>query len=117
MDHTGNARGYAPFLANYYTYPIYRNVLDWGAKDDGTGDSTAAIQAALNYYDDQTSRWSVGSKMSTPAHVFLPSGTYILGSKLDLRVGTIIMGDPQNLPILKAGPGFSGGVLIQGYDG
>lgn len=117
MDHTGNPRGYAPFLANYYTYPVWRNVLDYGAKNDGSSDATPGIQAALNYYDGQNTRWSVGSKMAIPAHVFLPGGTYLLKSKLDLRVGTIIMGDPQNPPILKADPGFSGSVLVQGYDG
>ncbi|KAL5320242.1 hypothetical protein ACEPPN_011043 [Leptodophora sp. 'Broadleaf-Isolate-01'] len=116
MDHTGNPRGYAPFLANYYTYPVWRNVLDYGAKNDGSSDATPGIQAALNYYDGQNTRWSVGSKMAIPAHVFLPGGTYLLKSKLDLRVGTIIMGDPQNPPILKADPGFSGSVLVQGYD-
>lgn len=117
MDHTGNPRGYAPFLANYYTYPVWRNVLDYGAKNDGSVDATPSIQAALNYYDGQTTRWQVGSKMAIPAHVFLPGGTYLLKSKLDLRVGTIIMGDPQNPPILKADPAFSGNVLVQGYDG
>jgi len=117
MDHTGNPRGYAPFLANYYTYPVWRNVLDYGAKNDGSVDATPSIQAALNYYDGQTTRWQVGSKMAIPAHVFLPGGTYLLKSKLDLRVGTIIMGDPQNPPILRADTAFSGNVLVQGYDG
>lgn len=51
-----------------------------------------------------------------PAHVYIPSGTYQLGSKLDLRKGTIIMGDPNNPPILKAARGFSGEVLIEGRD-
>jgi glucan 1,3-beta-glucosidase len=48
--------------------------------------------------------------------VFIPGGTYQLGSKLDLRKGTIIMGDPNNLPVLKAAPGFSASVLVDGYD-
>ncbi|CZT49770.1 related to exo-beta-1,3-glucanase [Rhynchosporium secalis] len=117
MDHTGNPRGYAPFLNNFYTYPVWRNVLDYGAKNDGSSDATPGIQAALNYYNGQTTRWQVGSKMAIPAHVFLPGGTYLLRSKLDLRVGTIIMGDPQNPPIFKADAGFSGDTLVQGYDG
>ena len=116
MDHTGNARGYAPFLTNYYTFPTYRNVLKYGAKNDGTGDSTGAIQNALNDDGRGGNRYNSGVVTAMPAHVFIPGGTYILKSKLDLRLGTIIMGDPQNPPILKAAAGFSGDILIQGYD-
>jgi len=116
MDHTGNARGYAPNINNYYTFPVWRNVLDYGAKNDGSGDQTAAIQSALNTDGRGGNRYSSGVVTAEPAHVFLPGGTYTLGSQLDLRLGTIIMGDPQNPPVLKAAPGFSGGTLINGYD-
>jgi glucan 1,3-beta-glucosidase len=116
MDHTGNARGYAPFLANYYTFPTWRNVLEYGAKNDGSGDQTAAIQSALNTDGRGGNRYNSGVVTAEPAHVFLPGGTYTLGSKLDLRIGTIIMGDPQNPPILKAAAGFSENILISGYD-
>ncbi|KAL3428246.1 putative exo-beta-1,3-glucanase [Phlyctema vagabunda] len=116
MDHTGNARGYAPFLANYYTFPTYRNVLAYGAKNDGSGDSAPAIQKALNDDGRGGNRWSSGVVTAMPAHVFLPGGTYTLNTQLDLRLGTIIMGDPQNPPILKAAAGFSGSTLIRGYD-
>lgn len=116
MDHTGNARGYAPNINNYYTFPVWRNVLDYGAKNDGSGDQTAAIQSALNTDGRGGNRYNSGVVTAQPAHVFLPGGTYTLGSQLDLRLGTIIMGDPQNPPVLKAAPGFSGGTLINGYD-
>ena len=115
MDHTGNARGYAPFLANFFTFPTYRNVKTYGAKTDGS-DATPFIQQALNDDGRSGNRWSSGVVTAMPAHVFIPGGTYTLNSKLDLRLGTIIMGDPQNPPILKAGPNFSGDVLISGYD-
>lgn len=75
------------------------------------------IQAALNYYSDQDNRWNIGDVFATPAHVFLPGGTYTLKTKLDLRIGSLIMGDPQNMPVLKADAGFSAGILVQGYDG
>jgi glucan 1,3-beta-glucosidase len=119
MDHTGNARGYAPNIANYFTFPTWRNVMDpaYGAKNDGTGDQTAAIQAALNTDGRGGNRFSSGVVTAQPAHVFLPGGTYTLGSQLDLRLGTIIMGDPQNPPILKAAAGFTGSILVKGRDG
>ncbi|KAF9741995.1 hypothetical protein PMIN02_007890 [Paraphaeosphaeria minitans] len=116
QDHTGNARGYAPFLGTFYNYKTYRNVVkDYGAKGDGTGDQTAAIQDALND-DSQGGNRYQGPLAAQPAHVFIPGGTYQLGSKLDLRKGTIIMGDPNNPPVLKAVAGFPGEVLIDGYD-
>ncbi|KAK7183131.1 hypothetical protein DPSP01_012154 [Paraphaeosphaeria sporulosa] len=116
QDHTGNARGYAPFLGTFYNYKTYRNVVkDYGAKGDGTGDQTAAIQNALNDNSQGGNRYQ-GPLAAQPAHVFIPGGTYQLGSKLDLRKGTIIMGDPNNPPVLKAAPGFSAEVLIDGYD-
>ncbi len=88
----------------------------YNAVNDGTGDQAAAIQAALNTDGRGGNRWRSGVVTAEPAHVFLPGGTYQLNTRLDLRLGTIIMGDPQNPPILKAAPGFAGDVLIRGYD-
>ena len=48
--------------------------------------------------------------------MYLPGGTYQLGSTLELRVGTVITGDPLDLPVLKAAEGFRGEVLVKGYD-
>lgn len=50
IDHTGNPRGYAPFLANYFTYPVWRNVLDYGAKNDGSGDATPGTSKILQHF-------------------------------------------------------------------
>ena len=36
------------------------------------------------------------------AVVYVPSGTYVFESPLQLYVGTVLMGDPRNPPILKA---------------
>lgn len=90
-------------------------VKDYGAKNDSTGDQTAAIQNALNDNSQGGNRYQ-GPLAAQPAHIFIPGGTYQLGSKLDLRKGTIIMGDPNNPPILKAAPGFPAEVLIDGFD-
>ena len=100
---------------NFFTYKTYRNVLSYGAKNDGSGDSADAIQAAMN--DDSRGGNRYKSPMAAqPAHVFIPAGVYTIGKKLDLRKGTIIMGDPQNPPTLKAAAGFSGDILIDGFD-
>lgn len=52
------------------------NVLDFGAKGDGTTDDTAAIQAAIN----------------AAGCVFLPEGTYKISAALQLKSKTKLMG-------------------------
>jgi glucan 1,3-beta-glucosidase len=41
-----------------------------------------------------------------PAIVYLPSGTYLMKSSLQFFVGTVMVGDPTNPPVLKAAPDF-----------
>lgn len=117
QDHTGSARGYAPFIDNYYTYPVYRNVVNdpYNCKNDGSGDQTAALQLALNDDGRGGNRYLQGTT-NEPAEVFLPSGTYQIQSKLDLRIGTIIVGDPFDPPVIQAASDFSGGTVVNGYD-
>lgn len=119
MPHAANTspRGYAPFLANYYTYPTWRNVLDYGARNDGSVDIRWALQNAIDD-DGQGGNRKGNGVTSRPAHVFLPSGTYTIGSRLDLRIGTIIMGDPQNPPTIKATWNFPANeIMVNGKDG
>lgn len=47
-----------------------------------------------------------------PAVVYFPAGTYTLNLGIQLFVGTVLMGDPLDLPTLKAGPGFQGNTLV-----
>lgn len=114
QDHSGNARGYAPNV-NSTNYPVWRNVLDYGVSNDGSGNQTSSLQHAINDNGSGGSRKSSGVTRY-PAEVFLPGGTYQLGSTLELRVGTIVTGDPLNPPVLKAAPNFDGDTLVMGYD-
>ncbi|MGI4812099.1 MAG: glycosyl hydrolase family 28-related protein [Janthinobacterium lividum] len=79
------------------TYPVYRNVMDdpYSAANDGTGDQTAAIQNAISYTSTSGGSRQGSGVTTQPAQVYLPSGTYTLGSTLNLLVNTIIMGDPN----------------------
>lgn len=38
-----------------------------------------------------------------PAVVYVPEGTYVLDSPIQLYVGTILMGNPLNPPTINAG--------------
>jgi glucan 1,3-beta-glucosidase len=117
QDHTGSARGYAPFLGNDYTYPVYRNVKysPYNAKGDGNTDDTSALQNALNNDGQGGNRYKNGVTIR-PAVVFVPGGEYKISSSVDMRLNTILIGDPNNPPVFKATSNFNGDALIHGYD-
>jgi glucan 1,3-beta-glucosidase len=51
-----------------------------------------------------------------PAVVYVPSGTYIFDSPIQLFLDTVLIGNPLNLPVIKASAGFSGNTLIYAKD-
>ena len=51
-----------------------------------------------------------------PAVVYIPSGTYLMEGSIQLYVGTVIVGDPLNPPILKASSNFPNDHIIYGKD-
>jgi len=55
------------------------NVLDFGAKGDGTTDDTAALKAAI-------------SACPTPGAVYLPAGSYVIKGHIDMPSGVVIRG-------------------------
>lgn len=113
-----NHNGISPFITDGSSWVVYRNVkTQFGAKGDGSTDDTAAIQNAINTGNSIASRTSNSwGTTGQPAVVYLPSGTYVLSSPLQLYVGTVIMGNPLDPPVLKASAGFSGEYIIYGKD-
>jgi len=69
------------------------NVKDFGAVGDGVTDDTAAIEAALAVYES----------------IYIPSGVYMLGSRLDVPAGKKIVGAGFADTILRASAtGYNG---------
>jgi glucan 1,3-beta-glucosidase len=115
-------------------YQVYRNVKDYGAKGnftcvtplniyrnadamgsftgDGVTDDTAAINAAVS----AGGRCGQGcaSSTTTPAVVYFPAGTYLISSSIVDQYYTQLIGNPNDVPVLKATAGFSGFGLIDG---
>jgi glucan 1,3-beta-glucosidase len=59
------------------------------------------------------------NKMGTTgqdAVVYIPGGTYLLENSLQLYVGTVLMGDPNDPPVLKASSSFPNDHIIYGKD-
>ncbi|KAJ5771153.1 uncharacterized protein N7511_003204 [Penicillium nucicola] len=115
QDHNQQGAGFAPYVNSTERYPVYRNVMDYSVNNDGSGDQTSKLQKAID--DDGLGGSRKGHGVTRyPAEVYLPGGVYTLGSTLRMTVGTIIVGNPLNPPILKAAPGFNGDHLVMGYD-
>lgn len=51
-----------------------------------------------------------------PAVVYLPAGTYLMDSSIQLYIGTVLMGDPLNPPVLKANANFPNDHIVYGKD-
>lgn len=88
MDHTGNARGYAPDLDPDFSYPVYKTVTA------GDGNS---IQAAINVGTATGSSRNNLWLNSQPRVVYLPPGVYTISSTLKMRTDTILMGDATSV--------------------
>lgn len=103
-------QGQAPFNPNKESYQVFRDVKKMGAKGDGVTDDTDAINAIIAQGD----RCGEGcdSSTTTPALIYFPAGTYIISKPLIQYYYTQFVGDPLNMPVLKASANFEGMGLI-----
>lgn len=73
---------------------------------DGITDDTAAINLAMSS-GDRCAPGSCASSTLTPAVVYFPAGTYLLSASIIDYYFTQIIGNPNDLPVLKATSTFS----------
>lgn len=107
--------GISPFISGGNSWTVFRNVKDYGAKGDGVTDDSAAIQAAINAGGKGAGGNGFGTT-GAPAVVYFPSGTYAMKKSIQSYVDTVIMGNPNNRPTLKALSSFSDSTIIYGKD-
>lgn len=97
-----------PFASSNYEY--YRNVMDYGAKGDGTTDDTVAINLAASSGD--RCGQACGSTKVTGALVYFPPGIYLISSPIIQYYYTQFFGNPSTRPTIKGSADFSGFALI-----
>ena len=105
-------QGTAAFNKNS-TYQVFRNVKDFGAKGDGVSDDTQALNLAISSGDRCIPGYCEESTTS-PALIYIPGGTYLLSAPIIDYYYTQIVGNPNDMPILKATEAFKGLALIDG---
>ena len=92
------------------------NVKDFGAVGDGVADDTAAIQAAIDYLD-------TGSDTVSGGTVFIPRGTYIISSTINIDGGAsniasiALVGDGMHNTVLQCAAGFTGNDAVKFVSG
>ncbi|KAI1497544.1 glycoside hydrolase family 55 protein [Biscogniauxia marginata] len=106
-------QGISAFHPSSATYKVYRNVRDYGAKGDGKTDDTAAIQRAISD-GNRCAPGSCASSSTTNAVVYFSGGTYLVSSSIVDYYATNLIGNPNNMPVLKATAGFTGFGVIDG---
>ncbi|SMY20093.1 unnamed protein product [Zymoseptoria tritici ST99CH_1A5] len=109
--------GTSPFLLNGEDYQVFRNVKEYGAVGDGTTDDTNAFNRAITEQSRMGGGKGSGGTTGQPALIYVPPGTYVVSSKVQLFVGTQLIGDAVNRPTIKASPKTRNSTkIIDGYD-
>jgi glucan 1,3-beta-glucosidase len=77
----------------------------------GVTDDSDAINRAISD-GNRCGPWVCQSSTDTPAVVYIPSGTYLIGKPIIFYYMTQLIGNPRKLPILKAAPYLDALALI-----
>ncbi|KAI5288229.1 hypothetical protein KEM54_005374 [Ascosphaera aggregata] len=104
MDHTGNARGYAPYAPDAANWPLYV-----AAKPN----EAQSVIDAVNQ-GNRPMYWSANA----PRVIYVPPGTYEFDKDLWMHVDTVIYGDAKNPPVFKPSANFPKGnrFFVKGRD-
>lgn len=92
------------------SYKVFRNVMDYGAKADGVTDDSQAFRDAIN--DGRRCGKNCNGSTVKNAVVYVPAGTYVIGSTVPVLFGTQLIGDATSWPTLKAAPRVLGKGLL-----
>ncbi|KAI9645912.1 hypothetical protein NHQ30_005349 [Ciborinia camelliae] len=100
-----------PSMGSNPSYPVYRDVTAFGAAGDGVTDDTAAINQAIAYGGNCGEGCLSSSTQGTL--IFFPPGTYLISTPINAYYYSQLVGDPNDIPIIKTSPQFVGLGAIQ----
>ncbi|KAK4506973.1 hypothetical protein PRZ48_000707 [Zasmidium cellare] len=113
----GAREGISPFLVDGHDYKVFRNVKDFGATGDGHTDDTDAFNRAITDQSRMGGGKGAGGSTGQPALIYIPPGTYVISSSVQLFIDTQVIGDTVNPPTIKASSQMRNNtVMIAGYD-
>ncbi|GAB7351002.1 hypothetical protein MBLNU459_g1495t2 [Dothideomycetes sp. NU459] len=101
-----NHNGIMAFNPNSSTYPVWRNVVVYGADPTGQTDSTKAINNAIS--DGNRCGSGCNSSSINGAVVYFPAGTYLVSGSIISLYNTQLVGNPTSKPTILAAPSFVG---------
>jgi glucan 1,3-beta-glucosidase len=107
-----SGKGRAPFNSNS-NYKVFRNVKEYGAKGDGVTDDSDAFNRAISD-GNRCGPFVCDSSTDSPAVVYVPSGTYLINKPIVFYYMTALIGNPRDLPVLKAASTLQALALIEG---
>ncbi|KAK3331350.1 pectate lyase superfamily protein-domain-containing protein [Apodospora peruviana] len=93
------------------SYQVFRNIKSFGAKGDGVTDDTNAINTAISSGNRCGGMTGCNGSTTTPAVVYFPGGTYLISKPIVDYYYTQIIGDPNDMPVIKASANFTVGAL------
>ncbi|KAG6814278.1 hypothetical protein H0H92_013403 [Tricholoma furcatifolium] len=95
------------------SYPVFRNVKDFGAVGDGVTDDTVAINLAISSGNRCGGNDTpCNSSTLTPGLVYFPKGVYLVSAPINTYYYTQLIGDAKNPPTLLASADFNGLAVI-----
>ncbi|UKZ56764.1 hypothetical protein TrVGV298_010605 [Trichoderma virens] len=104
-----------PSMGYDTSYPVYRDVTNpmfgGGAKGDGVTDDTAAINAAIAYGGNCGENCLSSSVKGTL--IYFPPGTYLISTPINAYYYSQLVGDANDIPIIKTSASFIGLGAIQ----
>ncbi|KIW93449.1 uncharacterized protein Z519_06054 [Cladophialophora bantiana CBS 173.52] len=104
------------------SYPVFRNVKDYGAVGDGLHDDSDAINRAIAAPGNRCGGGNATygsfcqSSTITPALVYFPPGTYNVSKPLIMYYFTQMVGDAVNPPTIRVSSNFTNIIGLAVFD-
>lgn len=88
------------------SWQVFRDVTDFGAVGDGVTDDAEAINNAISH-GGNCGDGCLSSSIK-PTLIYFPPGTYLVSTPIQAMYYSQLVGDANDLPVIKTSPNFIG---------